>query len=100
MLPHKASDFLRRLKRRRTWKSPKWDGGSVFDHSPSDDSGAESEPEDIPPIKSGITQIYETCTKIDLAFLLQRPGKFMREASKPTYGLGSLQEIQAKEGEC
>lgn len=93
MPPPRVTDFLNHLNRRQEEES-------VFGHSPSDDSGAESEPEDIPLFKSDITQICEACTKIDLAFMFQRASKFMGEACKYTYQIGTLQEIQAKAGEC
>jgi hypothetical protein len=100
MPSHRVKNFLRRLTRRRKWKSSNRDGESVLDHSASDDSSVKSEPEDTPPFKSDITQICETCTKIDLAFMLEHAGKFTREASKYAYQIGTFQEIQAKAGEC
>jgi hypothetical protein len=104
MSHYKVSNILKRQERRCPRKSSKLDDDSVFHLSPSDDSSAESEPEDVPPFKSDITQICETCTRIDLASMLQRAVKSASEVFKysnqTSYGLGTFQEIQAKAGKC
>lgn len=100
MPPDTVPDLLRRPNRSRAWKSSNGDDESVLDHSASDDSSVDFEAEETPLFKSDITQVCETCTEIDLAFILERAGEFMSQAWKYAYHLGTFQEIQAKAGEC
>lgn len=86
MPPDTVPDSLGRPNRGRAGKSSKWE--------------AEFEVENTPLFKSDITQVCETCTEIDLAFMLERAGGFMSQAYKHAYQLGNFREIQAKAGEC
>jgi hypothetical protein len=92
--------LLRRPNRGRAWKSSNGDDESVLDQSASGDSSVEFEAEEIPLFKSDITQVCETCTEIDLAFMLECAGEFMSQAWEYAYQIGTFQEIQAKAGEC